>query len=163
MLDAPRFGQDDNKTMSGKRLRVLLVVATVAAVCVGLWFLHRLRDRREAGKREVRYQAILTQYEADLKPGMRREQVERYLHTNGKPFSQMCCAGNFRGEYVSLVGAGWDDLIKIADEPVPIVCGENNVYIALEFNPKSRGEQPDTNASDILKRVLVLHKLEKCL
>jgi hypothetical protein len=74
----------------------------------------------------------------------------------------MCCAANFRGQYVSGVGAGWDDLVKIANENAPFICSENNVYIAFEFNPKLPGKLSDTNGSDILKRVTIFHQLEGC-
>ena len=74
----------------------------------------------------------------------------------------MCCVANFRHQYVSLERAGWDDLVKIAEESAPFVCAENNVYIAFEFNPKSQGELSQTNGSDILKRVSVFHQLEGC-
>jgi hypothetical protein len=94
---------------------------------------------------------------------MTREQVERYLRTDGKSFRQMCCVANFKGEHVSLDRAGYDDLVKIAQESAPFVCAENNVYIAFEFNPKSQGEQSQTNGSDILKRVSVFHELEGCM
>ena len=56
-----------------------------------------------------------------------------------------------------------DDLVKIGAESTPWFCSENNVYIAFEFNPKSHGEQSDTNDSDVLKRVSVFHQLEGCL
>jgi len=75
----------------------------------------------------------------------------------------MCCVANFKGEHVSLVGAGWDALVKIGEESTPWFCSENNVYIAFEFNPKSHGEQSDTNDSDVLKRVSLFHQLEECL
>jgi hypothetical protein len=94
---------------------------------------------------------------------MNRGQVERYLQTNGAQFRQMCCVANFRGKYVSLKGAGWDDLVKIAEESAPFFCSENNVYIAFEFNPKSQGELSDTNSSDALKSVSIFHELEGCL
>jgi hypothetical protein len=61
------------------------------------------------------------------------------------------------------VGAGWDDLVKISEESAPWFCGENNVYLAFEFNPKAQGELSDTNVSDILKRISVFHQLEQCL
>ena len=64
---------------------------------------------------------------------------------------------------MSLERAGWDDLVKIAEESVPFVCTENNVYIAFEFNPKSQGDEANTNGSDILKRVSVFHQLEGCM
>lgn len=59
--------------------------------------------------------------------------------------------------------AGWDDLVKIGEESAPWFCRANNVYVAFEFKPKSKGELPKTNVSDILKRVSVIHQLEGCL
>src|ERR1022692_3864681 len=100
-------------------------------------------------------QTVLAQYGFELRPGMTRDQVERYFQMNGKRFKQMCCVANFEGKYVSFDRAGYDDLVKIAEESVPFVCSENNVYIAFEFNPKSQGELSNTNGSDILKRVSV--------
>src|SRR6266516_1381130 len=77
----------------------------------------------------------------------------QHLQTNGKRFKQMCCVANFRGGHASFIGSSWDDLVKIGEESAPWFCSENNVYIAFEFNPKSQGERPETNSSDILKRV----------
>ncbi len=140
-----------------------MLVAAVALVAISLWFVRHVRDQREAAERESGYRIVLAQYSAEFKPGMTREQVEAHLHSNGKPFKQMCCVGNFRGKNVSLDGAGYDDLVKIAEEKAPFVCGENNVYIAFEFNPKSQPELSDTNSSDILKKVSVFHQLERCM
>ncbi len=145
------------------RLKVSMLVAAVAVVAISLWFVQHARDRREAVERESGYQIVLAQYSAELKPGMTRQQVEAHLQTNGKAFKQMCCVANFKGEYVSLDGAGYDDLVKIAEEKAAFVCGENNVYIAFEFNPKSQRELSDTNGPDILKRVSVFHQLEHCM
>ena len=75
----------------------------------------------------------------------------------------MCCVGNFTGQYVSLVGTGSDDLVKIGEETAPWFCSESNVYVAFEFNPKSKDERADSNGSDTLKRVSVFHQLERCL
>ena len=74
----------------------------------------------------------------------------------------MCCVANFKGEQMSFGRAGYDDLVKIAQESAGFFCRENNVYIAFEFNPKAPGELSDTNGSDILKRVSVFHQLEGC-
>ena len=71
---------------------------------------------------------------------MAREQAERHLRTNGEQFKQSCCVANFKGEYVSFDRAGHDDLVKIAEERVPFVCNENNVYIAFEFTTNSHVE-----------------------
>jgi hypothetical protein len=75
----------------------------------------------------------------------------------------MCCVANFKGKYVSFDRAGYDDLVKIAEESVPFICSENNLYIAFEFNPKSQSEPSSTNGSDILKRISVFHQLEGCI
>jgi hypothetical protein len=140
-----------------------MIVAAVAATAISLWFFQRIRERREAAQRENGYKTVLAQYAVELKPGMTREQVERYLQTKGQGFKQMCCVANFKGEYVSFDRAGYDDLVKIAKESVPFICRENSVYIAFEFNPKSQGELSQTNGSDILKRISVFHQLEGCL
>jgi hypothetical protein len=94
---------------------------------------------------------------------MTRWQVEQHLQRDGSRFRQMCCVANSKGKHVSLVGTGWDDLVKIGEESTPWFCSENNVYIAFEFNPKTHDEQSDTNDSDVLKRVSFFHQLEGCL
>jgi hypothetical protein len=140
-----------------------MIVLTVAIFAICIWFAQHLSDRRKAAEREVYYQTILTRYTGALKPGMSRKQVEQYLRADGRQFGQMCCVAEFKGEHVSLVGAGWDDLIKIGEESAPWFCDENNVYIAFEFNPKSQSEQSGTSESDVLKRVSVFHQLQRCL
>jgi hypothetical protein len=122
-----------------------------------------VRERRKAAEREGYHKAVLTKYTGEFKPGMTRGQVEQHLQRDGSRLRQMCCVANFKGEHVSLVGAGWDDLVKIGEESTPWFCSENNVYIAFEFNPKTHDEQSDTNDSDVLKRLSVFHQLEGCL
>lgn len=146
-----------------RKRKVSIVVAAALIVSTSLWLAEHVRNRRKAAEREARYQIVLAQYTGDLKPGMNRAQVERYLQTNGARFTQMCCVANFRREYMSVAGAAWDDLVKIAEESAPFVCGENNVYVAFEFNPKSQGESSGTNSSDVLKKVSIFHELEGCL
>ena len=148
--------------MRAKRLW-LKIVAAIAAVVFGLWLVQHMRERRKAAEREAYYQTVLANYTGELTPGMTREQVEQRLRTDGRRFKQMCCVANFRGQHVSFLDAGWDDLVKIGEESTPWFCSENNVYIALEFNPKSKRELSKTNDSDILKRVSVFHQLEGCL
>ena len=140
-----------------------MIVAAVAVIATGVWFVQFMRDRHEQAKRESGYQTVLAEYTVELKSGMTREQVELYLQTNEKRFKQMCCVANFKGEYVSFDRAGYDDLVKIAEERAPFVCSENNLYVAFEFNPKSQGELSHTNGSDILKRVSVFRQLEGCM
>jgi hypothetical protein len=149
--------------MTNRRLKLSMIIAAVGLICFGLGFAFHIQGQRETAQREKSYQTLLDQYAADLKPGMNRTQVERYFQANRTQFRQMCCVANFRGGNVILRGAGWDDLVKIAEESVPFICRENNVYIAFEFNPKAPGELPDTNSSDTLKRVSIFHQLEGCL
>jgi hypothetical protein len=98
------------------RVKVSMLVAAAGVVAISLSFVQHIRDRREAAERESGYQIVLARYSAELKPGMIREQVEAHLHTHGKVFKQMCCVASFKGEYVNLDGAGYDDLLKIAEE-----------------------------------------------
>lgn len=148
--------------MRGKRLW-LKIAAAISAVIFGLWLVQHVRERRKAVQREAYYQTVLVKYADELKPGMSREQVEQRLQTDRRDFKQMCCVANFRGRHVDSLDAGWDDLVKIGEESAPWLCSENNVYIALEFNPKSKGERAKTNPSDVLKSVSVFHQLEGCM
>jgi hypothetical protein len=104
--------------MRGKGRKVSMIVAAVAVIAISLWFVQHVRDRHKAAERESGYHTVLAQYVVELKPGMNRDQVERYLQTDGKRFKQMCCVANFKGQYVSFDGAGYDDLVKIAEECV---------------------------------------------
>jgi len=140
-----------------------MIIAAILLAVFGLWIVQHLQEQRKIVEHEAYYQTLLTKYTGELKPGMTREQVEQRLQRDGSRFRQMCCVANFKGEHVTSVGAGWDDLVKIGEESVPWFCSENNVYIAFEFNPKAKGESSETNGSDILKRVSVFHQLEKCL
>jgi|SRR5436190_12661491 len=105
--------------MNGRRLKVLVIVAAAAAVAFGVWLVQHFQERHKAAEREVYYQTILTGCTSGLKPGMTRAQVEQYLQREGRQFRQMCCVANFKAEHVSLVDAGWDDLIKIGKEDAP--------------------------------------------
>jgi hypothetical protein len=149
--------------MRGKGLKVLMIAAAIALIGFSTWLVPHVRERHRAAEREARYQTVLAKYTHELEPGTSREQVERHLQTDGRRFRQMCCVANFRGQYVNLKGAGYDDLVKIGEESAPWFCSENNVYIAFEFNPKSHVELSDTNGSDVLKRVSLFHQLEGCL
>jgi hypothetical protein len=135
--------------MYGKRLKVLKIVVTVTVIVFSLWFVQNVRERRKMAQREANYQTVLATYADKVKPGMTREEVEQHLEIDGRHFRQMCCVANYRREHVSFVGTSWDDLVKVGEESTPWFCSENDVYIAFEFNPKSRGELADTNGSDI--------------
>jgi hypothetical protein len=111
--------------MRGRRFKVLVSVAAMALIAFGLWLVQHLRGQRKAAEREAHYESVLAKYASVLKPGMRREQVEPRLQTDGRRFNQMCCVANFRGEHASFVGSSWDDLVKIGEESAPWFCSEN--------------------------------------
>jgi hypothetical protein len=149
--------------MLKNRMKALVIVAAVALVLSGAWLAHDVRERHKAAEREAYYQIVLSRFTTELNVGMTRREVESHLKTSGKSFSQMCCVAAHRGEHVNFVGSGWDDLVKIGQESAPWFCSKKNVYVAFEFNPKSEHELPDTNVSDILKRISLLHSLEGCM
>ena len=140
-----------------------MTIASVLLLALSIWFVQHLRERHRAEERGAQYQMVLAGYASQVKPGMTREEVERYLQTTGKQFKQMCCVAISKGKHVSFDRAGYDDLVKIGEESAPWGCSENNVYIAFEFNPKSLDEVSSTNGSDILKMVSVFHQLEDCM
>lgn len=148
--------------MHSKRLKLLLTFGVPALIVGGKWFAQQLREKHNAARREPGYQRVLVECKNTLKLGITRGEVEQHFHTHGTQFKQMCCVANYRGAHVSFVGAGYDDLVKIGEESAPWFCSEHDVYIAFEFNPKSPGEQSETNRSDILKRVSIFHELEGC-
>jgi hypothetical protein len=142
------------------RRKVLVALVVVAAIAIATWVVRGRRQQREAAVREQAYQVVLGDYSHALKPGMTRREVESYLHTTGKTFKQLCCVAKTSGSFTR---EGWDDLVKIGQEPVPFPCSENIVYVAFEFSPKTESELPQTNDSDTLKRVSVFHHLEGCM
>jgi hypothetical protein len=66
------------------------VTGIVLALSTGIAF--RSHVKSEAKKRrDAAYEAILSAYAQNLKPGMTRKEVEEYLRARGSPFAQMCC------------------------------------------------------------------------
>lgn len=126
---------------------VILVVASVAAA--------RSHVKTVAQKRrEIAYQSALQKYSQDLKPGLRRTEVESYLRARKAHFSWMYTA----------FGAGHEsqyaDLIKIGEEAAPWYCSEAYVYVAFEFSGVDKFEQND---SDRLERIEIFRPYSGCL
>jgi hypothetical protein len=138
-------------------LRLTLGVLSVAMLFFGV---RSLVKRQAQKKREAAYQKILHLYQQVLKPGMTRKDVEEYLRANGKTFRQLCCIHFKSGGKHS-----WDDEVKIGQEDPPWFCGENNVYIGLEFgdSEKPHDEFSRADDSDTLQSVSLSHQLEVCL
>jgi hypothetical protein len=145
-----------------KRFTLLLTCGILGLIVVGIWLTHHLREKHNSAKREAWYQTVLAESKSAFKPGTPRGEVEQHFRVHHTQFKHMCCVANYRGQPVTL-SATYDDLVKIGQEKAPWFCSEHNVYIAFEFNPKSQGEAPETNASDSLKRVSIFHGLEGCM
>ena len=136
-------------------------ILLIAALAVG-WSIHHLSEDRAQKRREIRYQGTLRSYSEVLKTGMTRKEVEDYLSAKNIRFRQMCCVSTkqfSKGVYDDT----YDDLVKIAQEDVPWVCSENNVYVAFQFLGKYKNSPPAAEPSDILKDVTVYHWLEGCM
>jgi hypothetical protein len=143
-----------------RRWHINIAAALLAALLVGLGVRHVFTER-EQRRREVEYQKALRSYSQVLKTGMTRKRVEDYLSARNLSFRQMCCVSvkEFsRGVYDN----AYDDLVKIAQEDVPWVCSENNVYIAFQFLGSEQNSFARADASDKLKDLTIYHWLEGC-
>ena len=83
---------------------------------------HHALARRAQQERESHYKAALLSYSRDLNPGMKRKEVEDYLHAKNAPFRQMCCV-----DVKKFSKSVYDDLTKIGAENAPWFCSEKNV------------------------------------
>jgi hypothetical protein len=126
---------------------LLLVIAGVT----GLVIRHRMNVQAETQaqlKREIDYQSALRSFSQILKPGMKRREVEDYLHLKKIEFVQ-----------VSL-----DDLTKIGEEVPPWFCGTSNVYARFRFTSVRRIEpQLRADDADTLDEIVIYHWADRCL
>lgn len=141
--------------MHSKRLKLLLIFGVLALIVVGKWLTQHLREKQNEA---ARYEMALAECRRAFKPGTTRSEVEQHFRTHRTQLKHMCCVTK-----TETPSATYDDLVKIGQESAPWFFCEHNVYVAFEFNPKSQGEAPETNDSDILKRVSIFHQIEGCL
>lgn len=101
-----------------------VMVGALSLVAAGSWLLLLAAQWgvNERAEREHRYQRTLAQYLVKLRPGMTRDEVERYLHSRNIAFTQTCCVASYRGQKVSFDREGSDDLVKIGEEDPPGGC-----------------------------------------
>jgi hypothetical protein len=88
---------------------VMLVLILVVAPLIFFGIRHELKVRAETqaqAKRESTYQAALHTYGQIIKPGMKRKEVEEYLHSNKIEFVQLSL----------------DDLTKIGEDAPTWFC-----------------------------------------
>jgi hypothetical protein len=125
---------------------VIIVVASAIAV--------RNHGRSVARKkREAAYQSALQNYSRDLRPGLRRTEVEGYMRARNVKFSRIYTAFGGRRE------SQYADILKIGKEAAPWYCSEAYVYVAFEFSGVEKFEQD----SDLLERIEIFRPYTGCL
>ena len=91
-----------------------------------------------------------------FKPGMKHEDVESYLRSNGELFLRTCC--------IESPGSEFADLVIVGEEPAPWSCSELEVYVAFQFT--SAGPQnpmPIAADQDVLPKIIPFRKAGGCL
>jgi hypothetical protein len=150
------------------RSLLAVVLSIVAVATIGLCTRYELKKRSQERhdksvqearqKREIGYQLALLSYQQAFTPGMSRKDVEERLRDQKINLRQLCCVTpELRSKNVL------DDLIKIGEEDFPWYCGDNNVYIALQFSGENRlGVAPQSDPSDKLSAISIFHWSEAC-
>jgi hypothetical protein len=142
-----------NPTM--KRL-ILLILVVVVLAAIGFAVRYRLKEQAEEEadkKREASYELSRREYAQALEPGMNRKEVEAYIRKKNLPVLPVCCVGGRKS-----------DLIKIGQDEDTWVCGENYVYIALQFDHEAK-DRPERFADDddTLNSITIFHMPGRCL
>jgi hypothetical protein len=104
-------------------------------------------------KREIAYRLALEAYSRDLKPGLRRTEVESYLRVRNTGFSWIYTAFGGRRE------SQYADVIKIGEEAAPWYCSYAYVFVAFEFSGVEKYQQN----SDVLERIELFRPYSGCL
>ena len=122
-----------------------------AVMLFSAWLIYSKHAER---RREAAYAAAMAPLQHDLRFGMTRADVDRYLHSTGTYYSWI----NF--------GHAETYVIPIGEEPGTLVCKPWKVYVALEFEPadKTKGARArsELDPSDKLKDVHI-KKMGTCL
>ncbi len=129
---------------------VLLVLLLGAAAW--LWARHR---REQKIRDEAAYQAIVRQYEKDLREGMSRAEVENYLEGRHVKATLICCVAEYRGTY--------DEIVKVGVEGAPWYCTQIGVYVGLQFNGSATAAPALATPMDTLRKVSLFRRGEDCL
>ena len=143
---------------SANMKRWLLFIGAFAGVALITFGVCHALEERAQRRREIEYDSSLRSYSQDLRPRMKRKEVEDDLSAKSIPFLHMCCVK--RKELNRFV---YDDLVKIGHEDAPWFCSENNIYIAFQFDGPSRSAGATTDPSDTLDAVTLYRWLEGCL
>jgi len=99
----------------------LVLIAVFGAAVVSSWLVY---SRVTEARRDNSYRTAIAPYQRDLRIGMARTEVDKYLASR-------------HVEHHPVKFGGSDGLtyqIRIGEDPSSLIC-EWNVYVALEFGP----------------------------
>jgi hypothetical protein len=136
-----------------KRRLLLSIVAVIIVMASAIAVRNHGRSVAQK-KREVAYQSALQNYSRDLRPGLRRTEVEGYLRARNVNFSWIYTGFGGRRE------SQYADILKIGEEAAPWYCSEAYVYVAFEFSGVEKFKQDD---SDLLERIEIFRPYTGCL
>ena len=132
---------------------IVLLLIFLALIVTAVWLAWSKHLRNAAYQREAGYQSTLHFYQAVLKPGMTRIEVEGFLQSKGVQLSRFCCSDEKSIQSY---------IIKIGQEPAPWYCSRENIYLEFQFTSgtidSDMASQPDT-----LKKITITPWLEDCL
>jgi len=112
-----------------------LILATLA------WTYSRQHKTALLKQREARYQATLSTYVNDFKPGLTRAQVDDLLR-----------ASNLTAEEAQLDSPSWDKFIKIGQEHSPrLSCSREDIDVRLHFTSPTAAEAPASPTDQLLQ------------
>jgi hypothetical protein len=134
--------------------RWLLAIIVVIALALSATALRHVLKEEANKKREVAYQSALQAYSQNLRPGLTRRDVEKYLRARDITFVRMCCV-----EEQSALA----DLVKVGEEDAPWYCSEYYVFVAFEFAATESHQTLEVYDSDVLKKVTIFRQLDGCL
>jgi hypothetical protein len=132
---------------------LLLIAVAIVGVTVVMVVQSHVKSAAQK-KREITYQSTLQRYSKDLRPGLRRADVERYLRARNAHFSGIFTAFGERRE------TQYADIVKIGEEAAPWYCSEAYVYVAFEFSGVEEYKQSD---SHLLERIELFRPYTGCL
>ena len=106
-------------------MKRIIAVALFVIALVSTWLVYSkvTQARQEAG-----YRAAMVPFQHDLRLGMDRPDVQKYLDLQNVEYHSVRYAGNGAPTYQ----------IKIGEEPGSLVCESWNVYVALEFSASDK-------------------------
>jgi hypothetical protein len=132
---------------------IVLLLVIVALVGTAVWFGWSKHLQNAAYQREAGYQSTLRSYQAVLKPGMTRMEVEGYLQSKGVQLSRFCCSDE------QLIHSY---IIKVGQEPAPWYCSRQNIYLEFQFTSGAIDSEMASRL-DTLKKITITPWLEDCL